>query len=57
VLVAEFIDLSLQFVRLLLFNGLDIALSDALDLSEATMREPVASQFDLFQGCVFVETF
>ena len=42
ILVAETVDLSLEFVGLLLFNHLDVATSDLPDLGQAAVGETVA---------------
>jgi len=54
-LVVQAVDLSLQLVRLLLLDHLDVPLSDLLDLAEAGVAETVAYQSDLGQGRILVK--
>lgn len=52
--VTEFVNLSLEFVGLLLFNSLNVALCNTFDLGQAAVGEAVASEFNLFKSCVLV---
>ena len=54
-LIVQPVDLSLQLVRLLLLNHLDVPLSDLLDLAEARVAEAVAYQSYLGQGRILVK--
>lgn len=56
-LVAQLVDLSLQLVWLLLFDHLDVAIGDLLDLGEAAVRETVPLQSNVDQSGVLVQGF
>jgi len=56
-LVSKSVNFGLQLVGLLLFDHFNISLGNFLNLSEARMAEPVASEVDFNQSHVFVEGF
>lgn len=56
-LVAELVDLSLQLVRLLLLDHLDIAICDLLDLCQAAVGEAIALETNLRQCRILVQGF
>jgi hypothetical protein len=54
-LVSKSVNFGLQLVGLLLFDHFNISLRNFLNLSEARMAEPVASEVYLNQSHIFIE--
>ena len=56
-LVAQLVDLGLELIRLLLFDHLNVALSDFLYLCEAAVREAIALKANIHQSRILVQGF
>ena len=57
VLISQLVDFSLELVRLLLFDHLNVTLGNFLDLSEAAVREAISLEANVHQGRVLVQGF
>ena len=56
IFVAQSVDLSLEFVGLLLFNHLDVATGDLADLREAAVRKSITLKANVDQGGVLIKS-
>ena len=56
-LVTKFVNLSLELVRLLLFDHFNVSRGNFLDFGEAAVRETVSLKANVRKSCVLVQGF